>query len=60
MYKYVCVPMYASLQVYLYVSLSVYLFGLTWFYGISIIVGYLKLNPFYIYKQFYFKLFSLV
>ena len=24
-------------------------------YGISIIIGYLMLNPFYTYKQFYFK-----
>ena len=34
-------------------------FGLVWFYGISTIVGYLMPNPFYTYKQFYFKQFSL-
>ena len=28
-------------------------------YGISIIVGYFMANPFYTYKQFYFKQFSL-
>ena len=33
--------------------------GLVWFYGTSTIVGYLMLNPFYTYKQFYFKQFSL-
>ena len=31
------------------------LFGLVRFYGISTIVGYLMPNPFYTYKQFYFK-----
>ena len=35
-------------------------FGLVWFYGISTIVGYSMLNPFYTYKRFYFKQFSLV
>ena len=30
-----------------------------WFYGISIIVGYLMPNLFYTYKKFYFKQFSL-
>ena len=35
-------------------------FGLVWFYGISTIVGYLMPNPFCTYKQFYFRLFSLV
>ena len=34
-------------------------FGLIWFYGIIAIVGYLMPNPFYTYKQFYFKQFSL-
>ena len=34
-------------------------FGLVWFYGISTIVGYLMPNPFYTYKRFYFKQFSL-
>ena len=34
-------------------------FGLVWFYGISIIVGYLMPNPFYTYKLFYIKQFSL-
>ena len=32
---------------------------LIWFYGISTIVGYLIPNPFYTFKQFYFKQFSL-
>ena len=36
------------------------LVGWIWFYGISTIVGYLMPNPFYTYKQFYFKQFSLV
>ena len=35
-------------------------FGLVWFYGTSTIVGYLMLNPFDTYRQFYFKQFSLV
>ena len=30
------------------------------FYGLSMIVGYLMPNPFFIHKQFYFKPFSLV
>ena len=29
------------------------------FYGISNTIGYLTPNPFYTYKQFYFKLFNL-
>ena len=35
-------------------------FDLAWFYGTSTIVGYLMQNPFYTYKQFYFKQFSLM
>ena len=34
-------------------------FALAWLYGISTIVGYSIPNPFYTYKQFYFKQFSL-
>ena len=30
-----------------------------WLHGISTIIGYLMPNPFYTYKQFYFKLFNL-
>ena len=33
-------------------------FSLVWFYGISTIIGYLMPNPFYTYKQFYFKKFG--
>ena len=35
-------------------------FGLVRFYGISSIQSYLIPNPFYTYKQFYFKHYSLV
>ena len=38
------------------------LFGLVWFvgfYGISIVVGYLTSNPFYVNNLFYLKQFSL-
>ena len=41
----------------LYFIYSIYII---WCYGISIIVGYLMANPFYTYKQFYFKQCSLV
>ena len=34
-------------------------FRLIWFYSISTFAGYLMLNPFYTYKQFYFKQLSL-
>ena len=34
-------------------------YSLIWFYGISTIVGHIMPNPFYTYKQFYFKQFSL-
>ena len=35
-------------------------FSLVWFYGISTILGYLILNPFFLYiKRFYFKQFIL-
>ena len=41
--------------------ISIYLvwFGLIRYYGISNLVGYLMPNPFYTYKQFCFKKFSL-
>ena len=42
------------------VALVSVLFCFVFFYGISTIVGYLMPNPFYTYKQFYFKQFSLV
>ena len=45
---------------YISFSFKQFWFGLVWFYGISTIVGYLMPNPFYTYKQFYFKQFSLV
>ena len=48
-------------QAFLHLSLFVKVKSLifVWFYGISTIVGYLMPNPFYTYKQLYFKHFSL-
>ena len=42
------------------ILLNLKVFGLVWFYGISIFIGYLMPNPFNAYKQFFFKQFSLV
>ena len=41
------------------ITLSSDIFCLVWFYGISTIIGYFMLNPFYTYKQLCFKQFSL-
>ena len=52
------------IYIYIYVCVCVCVcvclvwFGLVWSYGTSTIVGYLMPNPFYTYKQFYFKKFN--
>ena len=42
------------------ILIKICMFGLVWFYGTSTTIGYSVPNPFYTYKQFYFKQFNLV